>query len=65
MAGSETPHERTLTLMALAKLHAVTDEHGNAAAAFDEVLAVCTRLDARPALERAANLTARIGARRP
>jgi DNA-binding CsgD family transcriptional regulator len=58
------PYERALTLMALAELHAETGQRERAAKELDEVRAICTRLGARPALERAKELAARLGARR-
>jgi DNA-binding CsgD family transcriptional regulator len=56
------PFERALTLLALAELRTATGKHDEARSLLDEVRAICAPLDARPTLERAAALAARLPA---
>jgi DNA-binding CsgD family transcriptional regulator len=46
------PYERALTLLAMAALHAATNQDTDARTLLDEVRAICVPLDARPALAR-------------
>jgi DNA-binding CsgD family transcriptional regulator len=58
------PYERALTLLACAAL-ARARHDAAAAVLLDEAVAICTPLDAKPALLRATSLGARIGEARP
>jgi DNA-binding CsgD family transcriptional regulator/HEPN domain-containing protein len=55
-------YERALTLLAMAELQIATSEQTAARALLDEVRAICTPLDAKPALARVDALTARLTA---
>jgi tetratricopeptide (TPR) repeat protein len=63
--GCATPYERALTLLSLAELHAATGRREGARALLGEVRAICTPLEAKPALARAASLEERLAAERP
>jgi DNA-binding CsgD family transcriptional regulator len=52
------PHERALTLLALAALRIATNARVEAEAYIQEIRAICTPLDAKPALARADALAA-------
>jgi DNA-binding CsgD family transcriptional regulator len=54
------PYERALTLIALAELAAATRAMEQAQALIDEAQAICTPLDTKPTLARAAALAARL-----
>jgi DNA-binding CsgD family transcriptional regulator len=54
------PFERALTLLSLAELHAATGKRSEAEDLLEEVRAICTPLGARPTLERADALIARL-----
>jgi DNA-binding CsgD family transcriptional regulator len=54
------PYERALTLLALAQWCAVTGDVAAARTALDEACAICTPLDAQPALTRAMAIAARL-----
>ncbi|HET8632200.1 MAG TPA: AAA family ATPase [Thermomicrobiales bacterium] len=56
------PYERALTLLALAELRAATGAPEAAGAALAEARAICTPLEAKPALARADALAARLAA---
>jgi DNA-binding CsgD family transcriptional regulator len=56
------PFERALTLIELAKLRIATGQHDKASALLDDVRAICTPLNARPTLDRAAAIAASIPA---
>jgi DNA-binding CsgD family transcriptional regulator len=47
------PYERALTLLAMAALHAATNQDTDARTILNEVRAICVPLDARPAIARA------------
>ena len=59
------PYQRALTLLALAELRAATGQRDEVGALLGEVRAICTPLDARPALARADALAARLALLRP
>jgi DNA-binding CsgD family transcriptional regulator len=59
------PYERALTLLALAELRLARADKAGAHAALAEARALLEPLDARPALARAAALSARLDAARP
>jgi DNA-binding NarL/FixJ family response regulator len=59
------PYERALTLLALTELHAATGKSAEARALLEEARAICTSLEARPALARADALAARLDAPEP
>lgn len=61
----EAPFERALTLLALAELREATGAQQQAKPLLDEVIAICTPLDARPTLSRAAELSSRLAAPTP
>jgi DNA-binding CsgD family transcriptional regulator len=61
-ATCEAPHERALTLLALAELRLAMGQVDEAAAHVDEVRCLCTPLGAAPALARAAALAPRLDA---
>ncbi len=54
------PYERALTLLALADLHAATDQDAEALALLDAVRTICTPLGAKSALMRADALATRL-----
>ena len=54
------PYERALTLLALAELRAATGDTAAACALLDEARAICTPLDAKPALARADAIARRL-----
>jgi DNA-binding CsgD family transcriptional regulator len=54
------PYERALTLLALAEMRIATGDAETARTLLDEVRSICTRLGARPTLDRAAALAARL-----
>jgi DNA-binding CsgD family transcriptional regulator len=54
------PFERALTQLALGELHAATGEIDDARSQLDECVTICTRLGARPTLERARALAKRL-----
>jgi DNA-binding CsgD family transcriptional regulator/tetratricopeptide (TPR) repeat protein len=54
------PFERALTLLALAGLHAAAGGPSEAGTPLDEARAICAPLDAKPALDRADALAARL-----
>ncbi|HEY7907901.1 MAG TPA: AAA family ATPase [Thermomicrobiales bacterium] len=56
-----SPYERALTLLAVAELKAATGDRDAATLLLNEIQAICTPLGAKPALARAAALTARLG----
>ena len=56
------PYERALTLLALAELRAATGKQAAARDLLEEVSAICTPLDAKPALARADALAERLSA---
>jgi DNA-binding CsgD family transcriptional regulator len=58
----EAPYERALTLLALAEMRAATGEVEDARRRLRELRPICDRLGARPAIDRAEILAARIGA---
>jgi len=59
------PYERALTLLAMAELHATTDDHVEATTALAAAYAILHPLEARPALARADALAARLAAPAP
>jgi DNA-binding CsgD family transcriptional regulator len=56
------PFERALTLLALAELHAAAGRPMEAGASLDEIRAICAPLGAKPTLDRADALAARLAA---
>jgi DNA-binding CsgD family transcriptional regulator len=54
------PYERALTLLAMAELRAAMHETAEATTLLDQVRTICTPLEAKPALTRAAALAARL-----
>jgi DNA-binding NarL/FixJ family response regulator len=54
------PHERALTLLAMAALRAAMEDTAVAQGLLDEVRTICLSLDAKPALARADALAARL-----
>jgi DNA-binding CsgD family transcriptional regulator len=64
-AGCAAPFERALTLLALAALHAATDNPAQAQSCLDAVRALCTPLGAQPTLDRADALATRLAAMPP
>src|SRR5690349_7119385 len=56
------PHEKALTLLALAELRATTRDREGTRAALDEARAILVPLGAQPALSRAAALATRLDA---
>ncbi|HEU5329043.1 MAG TPA: AAA family ATPase [Thermomicrobiales bacterium] len=59
------PYERALTLLAQAELAATSHDHDRAARLLDAVRAICTPLDAAPALARVDALAARLTRAQP
>ncbi|HEX5506120.1 MAG TPA: helix-turn-helix transcriptional regulator, partial [Thermomicrobiales bacterium] len=59
------PYERALPLLALAELRAATGAHETAGSTLAEARAILGPLDAKPALDRAAALAARLAAPAP
>jgi DNA-binding CsgD family transcriptional regulator len=56
------PYERALSLLAQAESRLASGDREGALAVLDEAQGLCTPLDARPALDRAARLAARLAA---
>jgi DNA-binding CsgD family transcriptional regulator len=61
-AACDAPHERALTLLALAELRAAQRKPADASTLLDDVRAICVPLDAKPTLNRVDAFAARLAA---